>query len=125
MNRVPWMSGTLRERLGPLKPGQIVFFRRVARQLAAGPCWWIRPQGIDHYWMVAESFGGENLKDLIRVKRHSKGELRGQPLLSPDEITDGLVQGLIKFVRSRPPGSIPLNPGATHDKSRIRTQVRL
>lgn len=125
MSKDRWLSGTLRESLGPLKSGRVVFYRKVTRDLAAGPCWWVRPQGLDHYWMVAESYGGENLKDLILVKRHSKGELRGQPLLSPDDITDSLNQGLRNFIRSRPPGSIPLNPGAHHDKSRIRTQVRL
>ena len=125
MSNNRWRTGLLRERLGPLKIDQVVFFRKVARDLAAQPCWWIRPQGVDHYWMVAESYGGHELRFLVRTTFVQRGPDRGQPLLSPKEHTEALNLGLRKFVSSRPPGSLPVNPGVSNDKSHIRSQVRV
>lgn len=110
-----WNCGVLRENFGPVKSGHIVFVRLVNRALAAGPCWWIRPQGVDHFWMAAESYGGVGLKDLVAFDRHRSGPLRRSLVTSNAEQTETLNKGLAAFIRSRPKGSIPKPKGDSHD----------
>ncbi len=118
-----WMCGTLREDYSTLKRGQLVFYRKVtsARPLAAGVCFWIRPQGLNHYWQIAESFGGPGMRDLIHPKRNPK---TGALLLSPPDSTVRLDRELRTFLHGLPKGSRPYPPG-TRRPSSIRDTIAI
>lgn len=98
-----WRCGNLREDMGPLRKGQLVFYRPVTMKLSSGPCWWVRPQGVNHFWMVAESYGGANMNTLIKAKLG--GDHR--PLLSPPERALEIEKMLRVFTRNLPAEALP------------------
>ena len=122
MTQNTWNCGTLREDYSRLKKGTVVFYRRVttSRQRAVGPCYWIRPQGLDHYWQIAESFGGPGMRDLIHPKRDKFGAL----LESPPEATKKLEDRLRKFLVSLPAGARP-NPPGTKPRTTLKDNIKL
>lgn len=89
-------------------------FRRSSMNLAAGPCWWIRPQGIRHFYMIAESYGGEDLRFLVRGIR-----AQGKLVTSPPEVTARLNNELRQFGRNLHPLARPQPRRISHVHSGI------
>lgn len=98
-----WFVGTLRERYSSFPAGTVVALRRSNMKLAAGPCWWVRPQGTRRFFLIAESYGGPGLTILVKRRRNSKGEFA----TSPESATEKLDTELKQFGRSLHPGARP------------------
>lgn len=116
-----WNCGTLREDYSTLKKGKIVFYRKVktSRPMAAGVCYWIRPQGQDQFYQIAESFAGPQLRDLILPKK----DYHGKPMEAPDEIAVKLDKALRLWQSKLPPGSQPFRTPVHRDHIRDNVNV--
>lgn len=101
-----WKLGRLKENFGPLKEGDLVYYREIAirRSLAVGICWWICPKEREpHFYSAAESYGGKGLNNLVKVLRNQLGSERK----ISKEANDLLNVELRKFLSSVHPEARP------------------
>lgn len=62
-----WHKGVLREDFSGFSAGHLVYYRKwnTTAPLSNRDCWWIRPQGVDHFWSVTSEYAGATCGKLI------------------------------------------------------------